>query len=169
MVSADVWEEEGFELPDLTAEFRKKLKETVPELWDWVRNPIDASLFIGTPVVDVNVLEWLSREDGFDIWVANLTQDDPLPEDIWENALAANFLNSVAAIKKNGKPVICVVETGEIGVTEMKSWKWRAIAETRRQIVDQGIAVFPSAERAARAVRKLVDYWAWRESESKSL
>jgi len=169
MVSADVWEEEGFELPDLTAEFRKKLKETVPELWDWVRNPIDASLFIGTPVVDANVLEWLSREDGFDIWVANLTQDDPLPEDIWENALAPNFLNSVAAIKKNGKPVVCVVETGEIGVTEMKSWKWRAIAETRRQIVDQGIAVFPSAERAARAIRKLVDYWAWRESESKSL
>ena len=169
MVSADVWEEEGFELPELTAEFRKKLKETVPELWDWVRNPIDASLFIGTPVVDANVLEWLSREDGFDIWVANLTQDDPLPEDIWENALAPNFLNSVAAIKKNGKPVVCVVETGEIGVTEMKSWKWRAIAETRRQIVDQGIAVFPSAERAARAIRKLVDYWAWRESESKSL
>jgi acyl-CoA synthetase (NDP forming) len=162
MVSADVWEEEGFELPDLTAEFRKKLRETVPELWDWVRNPIDASLFIGTPVVDVNVLEWLSNEDGFDVFVANLTQDDPLPEDIWENVLAPNFLNSVTAIKKNGKPVVCVIETGEIGLAEMKNWKWRAIAETRRQIAAHGIAVFPSAERAARAVRKLTDYWAWR-------
>jgi acyl-CoA synthetase (NDP forming) len=162
MVSADVWEEEGFELPDLTAEFRKKLREIVPELWDWVRNPIDASLFIGTPVVDVNVLEWLSNEDGFDVFVANLTQDDPLPEDIWENVLAPNFLNSVTAIKKNGKPVVCVIETGEIGLAEMKNWKWRAIAETRRQIAAHGIAVLPSAERAARAVRKLTDYWAWR-------
>jgi acyl-CoA synthetase (NDP forming) len=169
MVSADVWEEEGFELPEFTAEFRKKLKEKIPELWDWVRNPIDASLFQGTPMVDVNVLEWLSKEDGFDIWVANLTQDDPLPNDVWENVLAPNFLNSVTAIKKNGKPVVCVIETGEIGPAEMESWKWRAIAETRRQIVNQGIAVFPSAQRAAKAIGRLANYWAWRESENELL
>jgi acyl-CoA synthetase (NDP forming) len=169
MVSADVWEEEGFELPELSAEFRKKLKERVPELWDWVRNPIDASLFQGTPVVDINLLEWLSNEDGSDILVANLTQDDPLPNDIWEKVLAANFLNSTLAIKKDGKPVVCVIETAEIGLAEMESWKWRAIAETRRQIIDQGLAVFPSPERAAQALKKLVDYWAWRESETELL
>jgi len=166
MVSADVWEEEGFELPELSAEFRKKLKEKVPELWDWVRNPIDASLFQGTPVVDINLLEWLSNEDGSDILVANLTQDDPLPNDIWEEVLAPNFLQSVMAIKKRGKPVICVIETGEIGLAEMESWKWRAIAETRRQIINQGLAVFPSPERAARATKRLVNYWAWRKNEN---
>ena len=169
MISADAWEEEGFELPDLSAEFRKKLKERIPELWDWVRNPLDASLFQGTPMVDVNVLEWLSNEDGFDIWVANLTQDDPLPKDIWSDILAPNFLNSVVAIKKNGKPVVCVIETGEIGPAEMESWKWKAIARTRRQIADQGLAVFPSAGRAAKAMRRLVNYWIWRESEDRSL
>jgi len=169
MVSADVWEEEGFELPELSVEFRKKLKEKVPELWDWVRNPIDASLFQGTPVVDINLLEWLSSEDGFDILVANLTQDDPLSNDIWEKVLAANFLHSVMAIKKKGRPVVCVIETGEIGLAEMESWKWRAIAETRRQIINQGLAVFPSPERAARATRRLVNYWTWRESENELL
>jgi acyl-CoA synthetase (NDP forming) len=169
MVSADIWEEEGFELPELTAEFRMKLREKVPQLWDWVRNPIDASLFQGTPMVDVNVLEWLSNEDGFDIWVANLTQDDPLPKDIWENVLAPNFLNSVTAIRKKGKPVVCVIETGETGPAEMESWKWRAIAETRRQLVGHGLAIFPSPERAAKATRRLVDYWARRESESELL
>ncbi|MDH4299324.1 MAG: hypothetical protein OEV54_01575, partial [Dehalococcoidia bacterium] len=132
-------------------------------------NPIDASLFQGTPLLDINLMEWLSSEDGFDICVANLTQDDPLPNDVWEKVLAPNFLNSVAAIKKKGKPVVCVIETGEIGPAEMESWKWRAIAETRRQIVDQGLAVFPSPESAAKAVRRLVDYWAWRESEDELL
>ncbi|TEU17785.1 MAG: hypothetical protein E3I25_02390 [Dehalococcoidia bacterium] len=166
MISADVWEEEGFELPELSVAFRKKLKEKSPELWDWVRNPIDASLFQGTPVVDINLLEWLSNEEAYDIFVANLTQDDPLPNDIWEKVLAPNFLPSVMAIKKNGKPLICVIETGEIGLEEMKNWKWRAIAETRRQVIDQGLAVFPSPESAAQAVRRLVDYWAWRESEN---
>jgi acyl-CoA synthetase (NDP forming) len=168
-VSADIWEEEGFELPELTAEFRAKLKERLPQLWDWVRNPIDASLFQGTPMVDVNVLEWLSSEDGFDIWVANLTQDDPLPNDIWENALAPNFLNNVVAIKRKGKLVVCVIETGEIGPADMRSWKWRAIAELRKQIVDQGLAVFSSPQRAARAVKRLVNYWVWREGEDEPL
>lgn len=163
MVSADVWEEEGFELPELSVEFRKKLKEQIPEIWDWVRNPIDASLFQGTPVVDINLLEWLSNEGGSDILVANLTQDDPLSNDIWEKVLAANFLHSLMAIKKKGKPVICVIETGEIGLAEMESWKWRAIAETRRQIINQGLAVFPSPERAAKATRRLVNYWTWRK------
>ncbi len=169
MISADVWEEEGFDLPELSAEFRKKLQGKLPELWDWVRNPIDASLFQGTPVADVNVLEWLSDERGFDIFVANLTHDDPLPNDIWEKVLAPNFLNSVTAVKRKGKPVVCVIETAEIGLADMERWKWRAIAETRRQIVDQNLAVFPSPERAAKAVRKVVDYWAWREDESESL
>ncbi len=115
------------------------------------------------------MLEWLSNEDGFDIWVANLTQDDPLPNDIWEDVLAPNFLNSVMAIKKKGKPVVCVIETGEIGPAEMKSWKWKAIAEVRKQIVDQGIAVFSSPERAAKAMRRLVNYWVWREGEDELL
>jgi acyl-CoA synthetase (NDP forming) len=168
-VSADIWEEEGFELPELTAEFRGKLKEKLPQLWDWVRNPIDASLFQGTPVVDVNVLEWLSSEDGFDIWVANLTQDDPLPNDIWENALAPNFVNSVVAIKNKGKPVVCTIETGEIGPGEMRSWKWRAIAGVRKQIADHGVPVFSSPQSAAKAIRKLVDYWVWRGDEDQLL
>ena len=169
MVSADTWEEEGFELPELSAKFREKLREKVPELWDWVRNPIDASLFQGTPVVDVTLLEWLSSEDGSDFLVANLTQDDPLPSDIWGKLLAPNFVNSAAAIKKNGKPLVCVIETGEIGPADMESWKWRAIAETRRQIIAQGLAVFPSAERAAGATKRLINYWMWRRNEDQSL
>jgi len=169
MVSADVWEEKGFELPELSVGLRKKLRKEIPGIWDWVRNPIDASLFQGTPMSDIDLLEWVSNEERFDILVANLTQDDPLPEDIWEKVRALNFLHSTVAIKKKGKPVICIIETGEIGLEEMESWKWRAIAETRRQIVNQGLAVFPSPERAARATKRLVNYWTWWENENELL
>jgi len=167
MVSADVWEEEGFELPELSARFRRKLKK--PKLWDWIRNPIDFSLFQGTLMVDVNLSEWLSDEKEYDLFVANLTQDDPLPNDMWEKVLAPNFLPSVLAINKNGKPLICVIETGEIGLEEMKRWKWRAITETRRQIIDQGLAVFPSPQSAAQVIKRLVDYWVWQKNENKLL
>jgi len=166
MVSADVWEEEGFELPELSAGFRNRLKEKAPRLWDWIRNPIDFSLFQGTLMADIDLSEWLSDEEVYDLFVGNLTQDDPLPNDIWEEALAPNFLPSVLAIKKNGKPLICVIEAGEIGLEEMKSWRWRAITETRKQAIDHGLAVFPSTQSAAQAARKFVDYWVWRRNEN---
>ncbi|MGD2065175.1 MAG: CoA-binding protein [Dehalococcoidia bacterium] len=166
MVSADVWEEEGFELPELSAGFRNKVKEKAPGLWDWIRNPIDFSLFQGTLMADANLSEWLSDEVVYDLFVANLTQDDPLPNDIWEKALAPNFLPSILAIKRNSKPLVCVIETGEIGLEEMKSWKWRAITETRRQVVDQGLAVFTTPQSAAQAIRRFVDYWVWRGNEN---
>ncbi len=169
MVSADVWEEEGFELPELSVELRGKLKKHIPGIWDWVRNPIDASLFQGTPLSDIDLLDWISNEEKFDISIANLTQDDPLPKDIWEKVRASNFLHNILAIKKRGKPVICIIETGEIGLAEMESWKWQVIAEMRRQIVNQGLAVFPSPERAARAIKRLVNYWTWRENENELL
>ena len=169
MVSADVWEEEGFELPELSLELRKKLRQQIPGIWDWVRNPIDASLFQGTPMSDMDLLECISNEERFDILVANLTQDDPLPEDIWEKVRALNFLHSTVAMKRKSKPIICIIETGEIGVAEMENWKWKTIAEIRRQIVNQNLAVFPSPERAARAMKRLVNYWTWRENENKSL
>jgi len=120
-------------------------------------------------VLDTNLLEWLSNEDAADILVANLTQDDPLANDIWESLLAPNFVKSILAIKKKGKPVVCVIETGEISLEEMESWKWRAIAETRKQIINQGVALFPSPERAAKATRRLVDYWRWRKNENEPL
>ncbi len=72
-------------------------------------------------------------------------------------------------MKRKSKPIICIIETGEIGVAEMENWKWKTIAEIRRQIVNQSLAVFPSPERAARAMKRLVNYWTWRENENKSL
>ena len=168
MVSADIWEAEGFELPEFSVEFSKKLRKQIPGIWDWVRNPIDASLFQGVGS-DMDLLEWVSNEEKFNILVANLTQDDPLPVDMWEKVRASNFLQSVVAIKKKSKPVICIIETGEIGLEEMESWKWRAIAEMRRQIVNEGIAVFSSPQRAAKAIKRLINYWIWREIENELL
>ena len=166
VVSADVWEEEDFEVPDLSPKLREKLKEKVPQLWDWVRNPIDASLFQNAPLSAMNLLLMISNEDKFDILVANMTQDDPYSRDMWQETFAKDLLDGVLAIKREGKPVICVIETGEIGLSDMESWKWSAIAEIRKHIVSEGIPVFPSSDRAAKAVRRLVDYWVWEEHEN---
>jgi len=67
------------------------------------------------------------------------------------------------ATKDDGKPVVSVIETAEIDSSDMQNWRWSGIADIRKQVISRGIPVFPSPVNAAKAVRKFVDYWAWRE------
>ena len=50
-----------------------------------------------------------------------MTQDDSYPRDIWQKTRAKDLLDGVLAIKREGKPVVCVIETGEIGLSDMES------------------------------------------------
>jgi acyl-CoA synthetase (NDP forming) len=159
VISADVWEEEGFQVPDLPSKAREKLREQVPELWDWLRNPIDVSILQGVETSPMELLRMVSEVEKFDVLVANITQDDPIADDIWKESLAKDFLDGVLRIKKEGKPIISVIETGEVSPSDMENWKWKTIAEVRKNIVREGIPVFPSPYRAAKALRRLIDHW----------
>ena len=162
VVSSDVWEDKGFEVPDLSPKLREKLKEKLPELWDWVRNPVDISIFQNVPFTPMNLLMMISNEDKIDVLVVNMTQDDPYPRDMWLETLAKDLLDGVLSLKGEGKPVVCVIETGEICLSDMESWKWSAIAEMRKHIISEGIPVFPTTDRAAKALKRCVDYWVWK-------
>jgi len=99
----------------------------------------------------------------FNVFVVGLTQDDFYPTDVWRETIARDFMDGSIAIKEESKPVVCVIETGEIDSCDMENWRWNAIADIRKQIVNQGIPVFPSPARAAKALRKFIDYWVWKE------
>ena len=167
VVSADVWEEEGFQVPDLSLRVREELKQKAPRVWDWLRNPLDVSILQDLHISPMNLLRMISNEQEFDVLVSNMTQDDPRPSDIWLKTLAKDILDGVRAIKREGKPVVCVIETGEVSLSEMNSWRWAAIADIRKNIITAGIPVFPSPARAARALRRLADYWVWKEGNCK--
>ena len=159
VVSADVWEEEGFEVPELSPKVRERLKEKASEVWDWLRNPVDVSILQNVPLSAMDLLRMISNEDKFDILIANMTQNDPYPRDIWVETLAKDLLDGVLAIKREDKPVVCVIEPGEVSLSDMGSWRWSAIAEIRKNIIGEGIPVFSSPDRAAKALRRLVNYY----------
>jgi len=163
VISADVWEEEGFHIPQLSLKTREELKKEVPEIWDWVRNPLDSSIFQKSLVPPLSLLKMVAAAQEFDVLVLGLTQDDFYPTDIWRETIARDFLDGTMAIKDGSKPVVSVIETAEIDSADMQNWRWSGIAETRKQVVGQGIPVFPSPASAAKALRKFIDYWVWRE------
>lgn len=158
VLSADIWEEEGFELPDLPLQVREKLKKIAPIIWNWLKNPIDVSILQDSPISPFELLKIAGEACKADLYVANLTEDDPLPGEIWD-LWAGEHVKDIIKLKRDGKPVIAVVGVGEVDEDELKRWKWKSIGKFRRKLVEEGIPVFPTPDRAAKALKRLVDYW----------
>ena len=165
--SADLWEEEGFELPDLPLEMRQKLKEIAPEVWDWLRNPIDLSILQDTPMLPEELLRMFDELENIDFFVLNITEDDPLPVDIWR-AWADEHMNWGLGLAKEGRPVVVIIETAEVSPAEMDRWRWGHIGEIRKRVIEARVPVFPSPDRAAKALRRLIDYWKRRFPEQQA-
>jgi len=164
--SADQWEEEGFELPDLSPQARERLKEIAPGVWDWLRNPIDLSILQDTPLLPEELFRIVGENEEFDLFVFNLTEDDPLPLDLWEFWMGEQ-IKGVLRFKREGKPVVAVVSNGEVSMLEIKEWRWGLIAEMRKRMIDGAIPVFSSPRKAARAVKRAIEYW--RRSQGNSV
>ncbi|MCX8175932.1 MAG: CoA-binding protein [Candidatus Bathyarchaeota archaeon] len=158
VLSADVWEEEGFKLPDLPLQVREKLKKIAPIVWDWLKNPIDVSILQDSPISPFELLRIAGGACEADLYVANLTEDDPLPSEVWD-LWVEEHVRDIIKLKRDGKPVVAVVGVGEIDEDEIKRWKWRSIGKFRRKLVEEGIPVFPTPDRAAKALKRLVEYW----------
>lgn len=158
VLSADLWEREGFELPDLSPSLREKLREMCPGEWDWVGNPVDFSILQERPVMPQEWLELMDDSGDFDFFVFNLTEDDPLPEEVWRFWMDEQ-VNGLLRFKRRGKPLLAVVPSAGVDSRELRRWRWGGIGEIRRRMVEEGLPVFPSVERAARALRRFVNYW----------
>jgi hypothetical protein len=73
---------------------------------------------------------------------------------------ATRMLEHTADIASNqGKPVALVIAD----FTPENQRLLEATVELRRQCVKDGFAVFPTISRAARAIKRLVDYYRWLE------
>ena len=164
ILSADLWEAEGFVLPDLPPGMREAMKKNAPGLHDWLRNPVDVSILQDSPMLPEELFSMMNEHGEFDLFVLNLTEDDPLPKEFWKFWTEAQ-VSSVASFRDaTGLPVAAVVASGEAGPADMEKWRWGLIGEVRSRIVESEIPVFPTPERAARAARKVSEYWKRKEA-----
>ncbi|MEM3550287.1 MAG: CoA-binding protein [Candidatus Bathyarchaeia archaeon] len=159
VISADLFEEAGFEFPDLPKEVREKLIKEAPLAADWLKNPIDGSIIDQLGGSHMEILYYASRIGNFDVIVANFQEDDPAPLQVFKEIRVKEFLDGAIKLKKEGKPIICIIRNAELTPDEIKGTKWEVIAELRKCLVQNGIPVYSSPEDAARALKKVVDYY----------
>ncbi len=152
--AADACTEEGLEVPPLSEDIRSQIRERAPDLWDWIGNPVDQSILAGSGagVSGAAVLEMMAESPDFDLLIANVGED-------W-----------VLGRPDSGRRLMHIVERfAEIGVRCRKpvayvigpadspdEARWRAVEGARTLLIDAGLAVFPTVERAAWALGRYV-------------
>jgi acyl-CoA synthetase (NDP forming) len=163
VLSADEWEEAGFEVVPLSPEIREEIKRRVPEIWwDWIRNPVDVSIMPDEAWVTGltgDIMKMMAAGSYFDLLVANLTVDAPFGQDVL-SVLVSKEVEDIIELKKIGpKPLVVVLNTGNLGIKDFEDWRWRLLAELNSHLVSARIPVYPTIRQAARSVYRMVEYY----------
>lgn len=151
--SADACEEEGLEVPPLPEDIRAELREKAPDLWDWVGNPVDQSILAGSGLSGARVLELMIAHPAFDALIANIGEDWILGRPDAADRLAHVVERFIAIGKACAKPIAFVLGPAD----SPEEWRWRAIEGARQRLTAERLAVFPTIERAAWALRRFLD------------
>lgn len=164
VMSADEWEEEGFELTPLPDEVQNYIRQNMPPLWwKWIINPIDISILpekdFSSPKIFEDMVEIMVRSSEFDLIVYNVTTCSPLPLES-EIARLSKCTDIVLDVHNRvPRPLVAVVDSGYLGIEDFQNERWRFLAQQKSDLIKAGIPVYPSMYTAAGAIRRLVDYY----------
>jgi len=148
--SADVCEEAGLRVPALPEAVRAMLRERAPELADWVDNPVDQSILAGSAVSGARVLELMLDAPELDALIANVGEDWVLGRPDAVDRMA-HLVDRFADIGRRAeKPIAFVLGPAD----SPDETKWRAVEGGRQRLTDARLAVYPSVDRAARALSR---------------
>ena len=167
VISADEWGEEGFELTPLPSKIQNYIRQNIPPMWwGWLMNPMDISILpetdFSSPKIFKDLVEMTIRSSEFDLIVYNITTCSPFPLEA-EMARLSKCTDIILNVhKKETKPIVAIVDSGYLGIEDMEGQRWRFLAEQKSHLIEAGIPVYPSMCRAARAIRKLIDYYSYR-------
>lgn len=118
----------------------------------WVRNPVDQSILAGSGLSSNRLLGWMLESDAYDFGIANVGEEWFLGRPDAESRLAHACDRLTEIVKEASKPVAVV-----LGVTETPvPWQREVVDGVRAAFLAEGVAVYPTVERAAAALGRLV-------------
>ncbi len=159
VLAADDCEEEGLEILPLPSEIQEELKTRAALVWDWIGNPIDVSILGGSGISGTEMLEMMAANHNYDLLLANISEV-PLASREDTPARVENEVKGYTAIKNEYlKPFLVVLSEKSLGIEDYDHWRWRLTGQMRTGLIAAGIPVYPSVKRAARAARKLIEYY----------
>jgi len=155
--AADACTDEGLDVPPLSDSIREVLRERSPQLWDWIGNPVDQSILAGAGkgVSGASILELMLESGDYDLFIANVGEDWVMGRPDFAERLR-HIVERFAGIGREAtKPIAFVLGPAD----SPDEGRWRAVEEARSLLVDAGLAVFPTVERAAWSLARYARWW----------
>jgi acyl-CoA synthetase (NDP forming) len=163
--TADLCNEAGLTVLPLPLEVREALREKLPNTWDWVGNPIDASILEWGRNEALDVIRAMAESPKYDAVLANIrwlesTLNREDGEEIFRKTL--EYLKKLA--KEFDKATMMVMGEPEAQQED----RWRMVRAARSELCDSGVALYPDIERAARTLGTYLRYVEERRPEPRN-
>ena len=156
VMAADQCEEAGLDVIPLPADIREELKSQGIPIWDWVSNPADMSIRMDDNFTPGNMLQMMARNQNFDLLIAIMGNSRRRGQ---QDITVEAYLEQYKLIESSQKPLLAVVPDKGPGIDNYDDWSLKLTAEVRTKLIAANIPFYPTIERAARAARKLVEYY----------
>ena len=154
VLTADLCEELGLRVPPLPPDVEQKIAAKAPDLAGWVTNPVDQSILAGSGLGGGQVLEWFDESPEIDLLLANMNEawafGRPNAEAILQRV--AERFAQVAA--QSSKPFAVVLGPSDYVEEDRRA----LVSALRDRLVGAGVALYPSVERAVRALAAYAAY-----------
>ncbi len=158
VLTADLCEELGLAVPPLPPDVDAKVAERAPDLAGWVTNPVDQSILAGSGLGGGQILEWLDESPEIDLLLGNMNEAWAFGRPNAADVLTRVAERFIKVAQKTQKPFAVALGPSDYP----DEARWRLVSDARERLVGAGLAVFPSVERAVRALSAFAGYWARR-------
>jgi len=172
VAAADACERAGLSVPLFSAELQGKLASIVPPAGASVRNPVDVGGPFPPPPMLRAVLETVLNEGVVDTVIVSELELARIT-DLFQDRMQMPGYSSgeIAEVpvdmkKRFGKPVIMVLPVEAIGADALQFEGARR--NTRDYFISEGLPVYLTLERAAKALANLIGYYEFRDAVSSS-
>jgi acyl-CoA synthetase (NDP forming) len=156
VLAADQCEAAGLDVIPIPPEIREELKNKGISIWDWIGNPVDRSIRGDTDFSPGDMLAMMAGNENFDLLIVLFNEPH---HDRQKGTTADNYLEEYPFEKCKPKPVMAIVPDRCLGIDHYEDWNWKIIYEIRTKLLARGIPFYPSFGRAAKAAKKVADYY----------
>ncbi len=150
--AADACEENGLSIVPLPDGIREKVRERAPMLADWIRNPVDQSILAGSGLSSNRLLGMMLEHQAYDFGIANIGEEWFFGRPDAADRLKHSCVRMREVIEATSKPVAVVLGSTETS----EEWQKQLVNDARDDLIDNGIAVYPTVERAAASLSAFV-------------
>lgn len=163
VAAADACEHVGLSVPPFAAEIQEQLRQLLPPAGTSIRNPIDIGAPILPPIIIEKILEIAAGVENIDTIIATQALHYILSGKLsflfdTGGSFVQDSVQAPVKIKRRfGKPLIMVLPIGSDEVEMIDAERGRR--EIQTTYLNEGIPVYPTLERAARAVANVIGYY----------